>query len=392
MKYLFTSESVTEGHPDKVCDQIADRILDAILSQDSQSRSACEVVSTTGRVIVVGEISTNAKIDVEKIVRQTIKDIGYTKEEYLFNYSTCSVDVYLDKQSSDIAQGVNKSLESSSGNAYDLIGAGDQGMMFGYACKESENLMPLPIHLAHKLTKRLTEVRKNKIIDYIRPDGKSQVTVEYVNNKPSRVEAVVISTQHDDNIDIGKLRNDVKKHVIEAIIPSNLIDENTKIYINPTGRFVLGGPAGDSGVTGRKIIVDTYGGSAPHGGGAFSGKDPTKVDRSATYFARYVAKHVVACDLADKCQIQIAYAIGKAQPVSVSVDTFCTGKYSDEIIADAIQKVFDFRPKAIIERFDMTKPIYSKCTNYGHFGNEDMPWEKLTQLDELKAYFTKLSI
>lgn len=389
MRYLFTSESVTEGHPDKVCDQIADRILDAMLEQDSQSRSAIEVVSTTGRVIVVGEVSTNAKIDIEKIIRKTVKDIGYTRKEYLFDYANCSIDVCLDKQSSDIAQGVNQSLESSSGHAYDLIGAGDQGMMFGYACKESENLMPLPIYLAHKLTKRLAEVRKNKIIEYIRPDGKSQVTVEYIDNKPARVEAIVVSTQHDDNIDIEKLRADIKKEVIEAVIPSNFMDSDTKIYINPTGRFVLGGPAGDSGVTGRKIIVDTYGGSAPHGGGAFSGKDATKVDRSATYFARYVAKHVVAADLAEKCQIQVAYAIGKAQPVSVSVDTFGTGKYSDEKISKAIREVFDFRPKAIIERFDMTKPMYAKCTNYGHFGNEDMPWEKLTQKEELKAYFNK---
>lgn len=384
MKYLFTSESVTEGHPDKVCDKIADSVLDAMLAQDPLSRSAIEVMASTQRVVVVGEVTTKAKLNIESIVRNAIKEIGYTKPEYLFDDKSCNVEIHLDKQSPDIAQGVDSSIEAKSGNAYDLIGAGDQGMMFGYACKESENLMPLAIYLSHKLTKRLSEARKKGIIGYLRPDGKSQVTVEYDGLVPKRIDAIVVSTQHDDNVDIEALRSDVKKHIIEAVVPANLMDANTKIYINPTGRFVLGGPSGDSGVTGRKIIVDTYGGAAPHGGGAFSGKDATKVDRSATYFVRYVAKHVVAADLADKCQIQVAYAIGKAHPVSICVNTFGTGKLADEKIESIVEKTFDFRPKAIIDKLGLANPIFAKCTNYGHFGNEDMPWEKLDMLDELK--------
>lgn len=387
-KFLFTSESVTEGHPDKVCDQISDAVLDAMLKEDPASRVACESFATTGVVNVMGEITTNANVDIEKIARGVICDIGYDSDLQGFNGNTCDIIVKLDKQSPDIALGVDKSYEAKQGADADENehGAGDQGMMFGYACNETEELMPLAISLAHKLSYRLTEVRKNGTLPYLRPDGKSQVTVEYENGTPKRVEAIVVSSQHRAEIDLQTLRKDILTHVIKPIIPARLLDNNTKIYINPTGRFVVGGPEGDTGLTGRKIIVDTYGGYARHGGGAFSGKDPTKVDRSAAYAARWVAKNVVAAGLATKCEIQIAYAIGVAQPVSVMVDTFGTGKYSDEKIIAAVNKVFDLRPAAIIRELGLRRPIYRQLAAYGHMGRIDLdiPWEKTNKTEELK--------
>ncbi len=389
-KMLFTSESVNEGHPDKVCDQISDAILDAMLAQDKNSRVACETFCTTDIVNVMGEITTNATVDIEAVVREVLCDIGYTsKEEACFDGKTCKVVVNLDKQSSDIALGVDNSLELKDGqeDKYNQHGAGDQGMMFGYACDETPELMPLAISLAHKMSYKLTCVRKAGELTYLRPDGKTQVTIEYdENGKPKRVDAVVVSTQHSADVSLETLRQDVLEKIIKPMIPAELMDENTKIYINPTGRFVIGGPQGDTGLTGRKIIVDTYGGAARHGGGAFSGKDPTKVDRSAAYAARYVAKNVVAAGLAHKCEVQLAYAIGVAKPVSVMVDTFGTGKYEDVVIAEAVQKVFDLRPAAIIDTLDLRRPIYRKTTNYGHFGREeaDFIWEKTDKVEALK--------
>ncbi|MBR7071490.1 MAG: methionine adenosyltransferase [Clostridia bacterium] len=378
-KMLFTSESVTEGHPDKVCDQVSDAILDAMLRDDPDSRVACETFCTTGVIQVMGEISTASQVNIPEIVRGVLNDIGYDSAEAGFDGNTCAVMVSLDKQSADIALGVDRSQEYKDGNTdnYNLHGAGDQGMMFGYACDETPELMPLPISLAHRLSLRLTTVRKEGVLDYLRPDGKTQVTVEYRDGKPYRVDAVVVSTQHNDKVSLEQLRADIYKEVIQPIIPAELLDENTKIFINPTGRFVIGGPQGDTGLTGRKIIVDTYGGMARHGGGAFSGKDPTKVDRSAAYAARYVAKNIVAAGLAKKCEVQLAYAIGVAQPVSVMVDTFGTGVTSDEKIAKAVQTVFDLRPAAIIDQLQLRRPIYRKTTNYGHFGREDagFSWE-----------------
>jgi S-adenosylmethionine synthetase len=390
-KLLFTSESVTEGHPDKVCDQISDAVLDAILEQDKNSRVACETFATTGVVTVMGEITTSANIDIPAIVRNVVNDIGYNTNDAGFNGDTIAVMTSIDKQSADIAMGVDKSLELKDGedDEYNLHGAGDQGMMFGYATNETDTYMPLPIYLAHKMALKLTEVRKNGTLSYLRPDGKTQVTVEYDDNKPKRVEAVVVSSQHTADISLETLRADILREVIKTTVPENLMDENTKIFINPTGRFVIGGPQGDTGLTGRKIIVDTYGGMARHGGGAFSGKDPTKVDRSAAYAARYVAKNVVAASLADKCEIQLAYAIGVAKPVSVMVDTFGTGKYSYEEIAKAVLKVFDLRPAAIIEKLDLRRPIYRKTAAYGHFGRNDteFSWEETDKVEELKNCF-----
>ncbi|HHU43855.1 MAG: methionine adenosyltransferase [Bacillota bacterium] len=386
MRY-FTSESVTEGHPDKVCDQISDAILDSILEKDPDARVACETCTTTGLVLVMGEITTTAYVDIPAIVRNTIKDIGYDSSDLGFDYNTCAVLTSIDEQSPDIAQGVNSSLEDKmSKERFDSIGAGDQGLMFGYACNETKELMPLAISLAHKLTKRLSEVRKQRIVDYLRPDGKAQVTVEYHEDKPLRVDAVILSTQHSAEADIETLRKDMTDLVIKEVIPKELMDQDTKIYINPTGRFVRGGPQADSGLTGRKIIVDTYGGYIPHGGGAFSGKDATKADRSASYYARYVAKNVVAAGLAERCQISVAYAIGKANPVSIDVSTFGTGKTSDQKLAEIIKKVFDFRPTAIIENLDLKKPQYLATASYGHFGREGFTWEKTDKIDELKAH------
>ena len=386
-RMLFTSESVTEGHPDKVCDQISDAVLDAIIAEDPNARVACETTVTTGMVMIMGEITTNGYVDIPGIARQVIKDIGYTGG-LGFDGDTCSVLTAIDEQSCDIALGVDKALEAKEGKdeTYNAVGAGDQGMMFGYACDETAELMPMPISLAHKMAKKLTDVRKNGTLPYLRPDGKTQVTVEYIDGKPARVDAVVVSSQHDENTSLETIRADVKKYVIDTIVPAELMDENTKIYVNPTGRFVVGGPQGDSGLTGRKIIVDTYGGYARHGGGAFSGKDPTKVDRSAAYAARYIAKNVVAAGLAKKCEVQIAYAIGVAKPVSVMVDTFDTGTVADDKIADAVNKVFDLRPAAIIEKLDLRKPIYRNLAAYGHVGREDLgvAWEKTDKANELK--------
>ena len=385
-KFFFTSESVTEGHPDKICDQISDAILDAFLEKDPNSRVACEVVITTGVVFVTGEISSSANINIESIVRHTLNKIGYNRAKYGFDSETCSVLTSIHEQSPDIAIGVNQSLESKLGGYSDCFdtGAGDQGMMFGFACNETEEYMPLAISLAHKLTKRLTDIRKAGILPYLRPDGKSQVTVEYLDDKPVHIDTIVISAQHGPHITHEKITNDIYNEVILPVIPQELLDEKTKIYINPTGRFVIGGPMGDSGLTGRKIIVDTYGGYAAHGGGAFSGKDPTKVDRSACYAARYIAKNIVASGIATKCQVQLAYAIGVAQPVSINVNTFGTGKIPDTDICDIVEKNFDLRPKAIIEYFDLRKPIYQQTAAYGHFGRNEFPWEAVNRTDLFK--------
>jgi len=387
-KYLFTSESVTEGHPDKICDQISDAILDALLEQDPMSRVACETVTTTGVVMCMGEITTKAIIDIPQIVRDTVVGIGYDRDKYGFDGHTCSVLTTIDKQSPDIAMGVDNALEGRAENAFDT-GAGDQGIMFGFACDETPELMPMPISLAHKLALKLTEVRKNGTLPYLRPDGKTQVTVEYdKNGKPSRIDAVVCSTQHDPDVTQEQIHADIKKYVFDEIIPADMVDEDTKYFINPTGRFVIGGPNGDSGLTGRKIIVDTYGGTGRHGGGAFSGKDCTKVDRSAAYAARYVAKNIVAAGLADKCEIQLSYAIGVAHPTSIHVETFGTGKVSDAKLVEIIRENFDLRPAGIIKMLDLRRPIYKQTSAYGHFGRTDvdLPWEHLDKVDDLKKY------
>lgn len=388
MKNFFTSESVTAGHPDKVCDNISDAVLDEIIAIDPQARVACECCATTDFVLVMGEITANAKIDVEKVVRRVVREIGYVDDSTGFSDESIQVLVKLNKQSPDIALGVDMSKEAkeNGGDKYDLVGAGDQGLMFGYACRETEELMPLPIMLAHKLCAKLEEVRKSGELTYLRPDGKGQVTVEYDDGKPKRIEAVVLSSQHDDKVTTERLRKDLKEKVIDKVLSKGYLDGETKYFINPTGRFEVGGPAGDSGLTGRKIIVDTYGGRCPHGGGAFSGKDPTKVDRSATYMARYVAKNIVASGLADECQIQVAYAIGVAKPVSVKVDTFETGRISDEELADVIVKEFDLRPAAIIELLDLRKPVYGQTASYGHFGKANLSWEKTDRAEDLKKY------
>ncbi len=380
MKRLFTSESVTEGHPDKLCDYISDSILDAYLEQDPYSRVACETVAGKGQILVTGEITSKADIDIEKIVRKTIAEIGFDNSQTDIDYKTCNVLLNISKQSSDIALGVDKSLEQKSGLKEESEGAGDQGMMFGFATDETETFMPMPIFLAHKLAKRLADVRKEKIIDYIRPDGKVQVTVEYEKDKPKRIDTIVVSTQHLETVDLDKLKKDIKEKVINPILPNELLDEYTKYYINPTGRFVIGGPLGDSGLTGRKIIVDTYGGYSRHGGGAFSGKDPTKVDRSAAYMARFIAKNIVANGFARKCEIQLSYAIGVAQPVSIYVDTFGTGKIPESDIVKIIKNKFNLTPKGIIETLNLRTPIYKKTTNYGHFGKNDLSWEKIIKL------------
>ncbi len=392
-KLLFTSESVTEGHPDKICDQISDAVLDALLEQDPMSRVACETCTTTGLVMIMGEITTKASVDYQKIVRNTIKEIGYTRGKFGFDAETCGVLVALDEQSTDIAMGVDKALEAKENQMSDeeieAIGAGDQGMMFGFASNETEEFMPYPISLAHKLTKKLTEVRKNGTLPYLRPDGKSQVSVQYdKDGKPERLDAVVLSTQHGAEVSQEQIHENIKKYVFDEVLPAEMVDENTKMYINPTGRFVIGGPHGDAGLTGRKIIVDTYGGYARHGGGAFSGKDCTKVDRSAAYAARYVAKNIVAAGLADKCEIQLSYAIGVAQPTSIMIDTFGTGKISEDQLVDIVREHFDLRPAGIIKMLDLRRPIYKQTAAYGHFGRNDLdlPWEKLDKVDALKAY------
>ncbi len=387
MKKFFTSESVTEGHPDKICDQISDAVLDAILEKDPEARVACECVATTGLVLVTGEITTSCYVDIAHVARETIREIGYDRAKYGFDCDTCSVLTSIKEQSPDIALGVNDSVEHrESGDVADLYGAGDQGIMFGYATDETEDYMPMPITLAHKLARRLTEVRKSGLLNYLRPDGKTQVTVEYDGRKPVRVDAVVVSSQHSEQVTTEKLRKDIKKYVIEATIPAELIDKDTKIYINPTGRFEMGGPHADSGLTGRKIIVDTYGGSCAHGGGAFSGKDPTKVDRSASYMLRYIAKNLVAAGLCKECHIEVSYAIGVARPVSLFVDTDGTGVISDGEIADIIEKEFDLRPYSIIETLNLRRPVYKKTAAYGHFGNPEFAWEKLDRVDDLKKY------
>lgn len=389
---LFTSESVTEGHPDKICDQISDSVLDAFLANDPNARVACEVSVATGLVLVIGEITSSSEyVDIQAIARQTIKEIGYTRAKYGFDSQTCAVLVSLNEQSPDIAQGVNKALEAREGTMSDeeieAIGAGDQGLMFGFAVNETPELMPLPISISHQLARRLTEVRKNGTLPYLRPDGKTQVTVEYDGDKPVRVDAIVVSTQHSEEVTLEQIQKDIKEHVIKPIVPAHLLDDNTNYFINPTGRFVIGGPQGDAGLTGRKIIVDTYGGYARHGGGAFSGKDPTKVDRSGAYAARYVAKNIVAAGLADKCEVQLAYAIGVARPVSIAVDTFGTGKVSEDKLVELIRKHFDLRPAGIIKQLDLRRPIYRQTAAYGHFGRNDLnvPWERTDKAEILKA-------
>ena len=390
MRRLFTSESVTEGHPDKICDQISDAVLDAIIAQDPTARVACETTVTTGMVMIMGEISTNCYVDIPKVARETIREIGYDRAKYGFDCDTCSVMTTIDEQSNDIAMGVDEALESREGQKDDIeaVGAGDQGMMFGFATNETEEFMPAPIAMAHRLSRRLTEVRKNGTLPYLRPDGKTQVTVEYEDNKPVRIDAIVISTQHGPEVSQEQIREDLMEHVIKAVIPAELLDGETKYYINPTGRFVIGGPQGDSGLTGRKIIVDTYGGYGRHGGGAFSGKDPTKVDRSAAYAARWVAKNLVAAGIADKLEIQLAYAIGVAKPVSIVVDTFGTGRISDDKIVEIVEKIFDLIPGAIIKDLELRRPIYRQTAAYGHFGRTDIdaPWEKLNKVEEIKKY------
>ena len=387
MRNFFTSESVTSGHPDKVCDNISDAILDAFIAGDENSRVACECSVTTNFVLVMGEITSNATVDIKKVVKDVITRIGYTHNDIGFSADNVEILVKLNKQSPDIALGVDNSQEAKDGgDKFDKLGAGDQGLMFGYACDETEELMPLPISLSHKMCEKLEEVRKNGELPYLRPDGKGQVTVEYLNGKPNRIEAVVLSSQHDKNVTTEQLRKDLREKVIDKVLPREYLDQNTKYYINPTGRFEVGGPTGDSGLTGRKIIVDTYGGKCPHGGGAFSGKDPTKVDRSAAYMARYVCKNIVKAGLASECQIQLAYAIGIAKPVSVLVNTFGTGKLDDQQLAEIVVKEFDLRPSAIIETLDLRKPIYSATASYGHFGKEDLSWEKTDRVDDLKKY------
>ncbi|MFT8348619.1 methionine adenosyltransferase [Clostridium saccharoperbutylacetonicum] len=390
MRRLFTSESVTEGHPDKMCDQISDAILDSILEKDPNARVACETCTTTGMVMVMGEITTNCYVDIPKVVRETVRGIGYDRAKFGFDCDTCSVLTSIDEQSADIAMGVDEAFESKKGekDEVEAVGAGDQGMMFGFATNETEDYMPLPIYMAHKLSRRLTEVRKDKTLEYLRPDGKTQVTVEYEDNQPKRIDTIVISTQHDEKISLEQIQEDLKKYVIDAVVPAELLDDETRYFINPTGRFVVGGPQGDSGLTGRKIIVDTYGGYGRHGGGAFSGKDPTKVDRSAAYAARWVAKNLVAAGVADKLEIQVAYAIGVAKPVSIEVETFGTGKVSEEKIVEIVEKVFDLRPGAIIRDLDLRRPIYKQTAAYGHFGRNDLnlPWEQLNKVDEIRKY------